>query len=189
MSSIKSALIIVLFAALVAGVYMYATGDLKFDPNEKNDGPNNSGFMTTEAEFRTKLAELRIEQDKMRRRKERMIENKDEIVQELKDKGITSTSEITERDVKFKVANLKKAVSGIKVVDKSIDKYQDGIDAIESMLTKLEQDRLSKDVEISEEKAEELSIMLLDLDEKLTEDDDVLEEEALRELLGLELGK
>lgn len=190
MRSLKSAIIVLLFATVVAGVYLYLVGDLKFDDNGGgNDGPNNTGFLKTEAEFRTKLAELRIEQNKMGRRKELMIENKDEIVSELKSKGITSTSDISAKDVKYKITNLKKAVKGIKDVDKSIAKYQEGIDAIEAMLDKLEQDRLSAEVAISEDKAKELSIMLLDLDEKLTEEENLLEEQELRDLLGLELGE
>jgi len=188
MSSIKSAIIILLFAALVAGVYMYATGDLKFDPNE-DKGPNNTGFMNTPEEFHKKLAELRIEQEKMERRKELMTEKKDKIVAFLKEKGVTSTSDISDADVKYKISNLKTHVNDIKVVDKSIDKYQEAINAVESMLAKLEQQRLSDEVNIPEEKAKELSIMLLDLDEKLSVDQDLLEEEALRELLGLELGE
>ena len=135
MSSLKSAIIILLFAAVVAGVYMYATGDLKFDGTEKNKGPNTTGFLKTEEEFRTKLAELRIEQKKMERRKELMAERKDEIVKELKDKGITSTSDISDKDVKYKINNLKTAVNDIKVVDKSIVRYQEGIDAVEAMLS------------------------------------------------------
>ena len=190
MKSIKSAIIVLLFAALVAGVYLYIVGDLKFDGGAaKDDGPNNTGFLKTEEEFRTKLAEHRIEQEKMRRRKKLKVERKDELVKELKAKGITSTSDISDNEVKYTINNLKTAVTDIKVVDKSIGKYQEGIDAIEAMLTKLEQERLSGEVAISEEKATELGIMLLDLDEKLTAEENVLEEEALRELLGLELGE
>lgn len=189
MKSIKSAIIVLLFATVVAAVYLYAVGDLKLDGGKVDDGPNNTGFLKTEDEFRTKLAELRIEQEKMERRKKLMIERKDVIVKELKEKGITSTSDITDKDVKYKINNLKTAVSDIKVVDKSIARYQEGIDAIEAMLTKLEQERLSGEVAISEEKAEELGIMLLDLDDKLTEEENILEEDALRKLLGLELGE
>lgn len=190
MKSVKSAIIVLLFAAVVAGVYLYLVGDLKFDGNgAKEDGPNNTGFLKTEEEFRTKLAELRIEQEKMQRRKKLMVERKEDIVKELKDKGVTSTSDISGKDVKFKISNLKTAVKDIKVVDKSIDRYQEGIDAIEAMLTKLEQERLSGEVAISEEKAKELGIMLLDLEDKLIEEENILEEEALRELLGLELGE
>ena len=189
MKSLKSAIIILLFATIVGGVYLYLVGDLKFDNNNNDKGPNSSGFLKTEAEFRTKLAELRIEQEKMGRRKKLMVERKDEIVTALKEAGITSTSDITAKDIKYKVTNLKKAVADIKVVDKSIDRYQEGINAIEAMLTKIEQERISGEVAISDEKAEELGKMLLDLDEKLTEEENILEDEALREMLGLELGE
>ncbi len=188
MKSIKSAIIILLFATIVGGAYLYLVGDLQFD-NEKNDGPNNTGFMKTEAEFRTKLAELRIEQDKMGRRKKLMVERKDEIVAALKEAGIKSTSDISDKEIKYKVTNLKKAVADIKTVDTSIGRYQEGINAIEAMLTKLEQERISGEVAISDEKAEELGKMLLHLDEKLTEEENILEDEALREMLGLELGE
>ena len=189
MSSFKTAIIILLFATIVTGVYMYLNGDLPANNGGRSAGPNNTGFMTTEAEFRGKLAELRIEQEKMERRKKLMIERKDDIVTELKDKGVTSTSDISDKSIKYQVTNLKKSINGIKEVDNSIGDYQKGIDAIEAMLTKLEQDRLSAEVEISEEKAEELSIMLLDLDQKLLEDDNLFEEEELRDILGSELGE
>ncbi len=188
MKSIKSAIIILLFATIVGGGYLYLVGDLKLD-NGKKDGSNNTGFLKTEEEFRTKLAELRIEQNKMERRKKLMVERKDVIVTELKEKGITSTSDISDKEIKYKINNLKASVADIKTVDKSIDRYQEGINAIEAMLTKLEQERISGEVAISDEKAEELGKMLIDLDEELIEDDNILEDEALRELLGLELGK
>ena len=190
MKSIKSAIIVLLFAAIVAGVYMFLVGDLKFEAKAaKGNGLNNTGFLETEEDFRDKLAELRMDQIKMQKRKLLMVERKQAIVKELKDKGITSTSNIADKDVKFKVSNLKTAVKDIKVVDKSIEKYQQGIDAIEAMLTRLEQERLSGEVSISKEKAEELGIILLDVEDKLIEEDNILEEEALRELLGLELGE
>ncbi len=189
MSSLKSAIIVFLFAAVVAGVYLYAVDDLKFDNGGGEAGPNNTGFLKTEAEFRAKLAELRMDQNKMERRKQLMIENKEKIVSELKDKGITSSSDISDKDVRFKISNLKKAVKGIKDVDGSIARYQEGIEAIEAMLTNLEQERLSKEVEISEEKAKEISIMLLDLEDKLIDEENILEEQELREMLGLELGE
>ncbi len=189
MKSLKSAIIILLFATIVGGAYLYLVGDLKFDTQNNDKQPNSSGFLKTEEEFRTKLAELRIEQEKMGRRKKMMVERKDEIVEALKEAGITSNSDITDKEIKYKVTNLKTAVAGIKVVDKSIDRYQEGIDAIEAMLTKLEQERISGEVAISDEKAEELGKMLIHLDEQLTEEESILEEDALRELLGLELGE
>ena len=190
MSSIKNAIIILLFATIVAGAYyMFTDGKLPKIGDDGETTPNTTGFMKTEEEFRTKLAELRIEQEKMQRRKELMIERKDDIVKELKDKGISASSDISDKTIKYKVTSLKKSLNSIKDVDRSIEKYQQGIDAVEVMLAKLEQDRISDEVAISEEKAEELNIMLLDLDEKLSDGDDIFEEEELRNVLGLELGE
>ena len=167
---------------------MFVTGDIQFVRNDPASGGSNA-FLKTEEEFRNKLAELRIEQDKMKRRKSLMEQRKNEIVDELKEKGINSSSDISDKDILYKINNLQTAVADIGDVEKNISRYQEGINAIEAMLTKLEQERISNEVAISEEKAKELSMMLIDLDEKLIKDNNILEEEALRELLGSELGE
>lgn len=180
-----------LFAAVVAGIYMWAVGDLNFGNQPKeDDGQNNSGFLKTEAEFRRKLAELRMDQDKVVRRKALMEERKGETISYLKEKGITSTSNLEDKDVKYAVNNLKQMVADLKGLDKIIGRYEDGIVGIEAMLKQIEQKRISAEVALSDEKAEELNIMIRDLDEKLAGDEpDLLEEEKLRELLDLELNE
>lgn len=190
MKSFQSAVSILLFAALVAGIYMWAVGDLKFGDQPADDGKNTTGFLKTEAEFRRKLAELRMEQDKVQRRKALMGERKQETIDYLKEKGITSTSNLDDKDVKYAVNNLKQMVSDEKGLDKIVDRYEEGIVAIEAMLKQIEQQRISAEVALSDEKAEELNIMIRDLDEKLGgEETDLLEEEKLRELLDLELSE
>lgn len=190
MKSFQSAITVLLFAALVAGVYMWAVGDLKVGDRPDNDGNNNSGFLKTEGEFRRKLAELRIEQDKVGRRKILMEERKAETVAYLKEKGITSTSNLDDKDVKYAVKNLKQTVSDIKGLDKIVERYEEGIVAIEAMLKQIEQERISAEVALSDEQAEELNIMIRDLDEKLGGGElDLLEDDKLRELLDLELGE
>ncbi len=192
MKSIQNAIFVFLFCAVVAGVYLWVIGDLKFtgnsDPSET--AINNTGFLKTPAEFRRKLAELRMDQDKVKRRKQLLLERKQETVDFLKEKGVTSDSDLTDKDVKYAVHNLKRYVADTKNMDTIIARYNEPIAAIEAMLQRLEQERIAEEVAISDERAMELGKMLIDLDEKLSGDElDVLEVEELRDMLDLELNE
>lgn len=188
MKSINSAIMVFLFSAVVAGIYLYAVGDLKLFDREIVQEPENEGFLKTEAEFRRKLAELRMDREKLINRKKLMVERKGETVDFLKDKGITATSDLEDSDVKYAVNNLKRAVADIKEVEKNVAKYNDSITAVEAMLVKLEQERIANEVAVSDETKIELSVMLKNLDDQLVgEELDIFEEEELRDLLGEEL--
>jgi len=170
---------------------MWVVGDLKFGADNKAaSNVNNTGFLKTPAEFRNKLAELRMDQEKVKRRKALLLDRKQETVELLKEKGITSDSDLTDKDVKYAVRNLKRYVADIKNMDAIVARYDEPIAAIEAMLERLEQERIADEVAISDERAAELGKMLIDLDERLGADDevDLFEEEELRGLLGDELG-
>jgi hypothetical protein len=189
MKSFKSAILVLVFAALVSAIYLYFLGDLKL-LNKTEPNAADTTFLKTEEQFRTKLAELRIEKDKLERRKRLMEERKQETVTFLKDKGVTSQSSLDAQDVKYAVKNLKRSVADIKVVEKNIKRYDEGIVAIAAMLKKLEQERLANEIAVSDERKIEISAMVKRLDDELVgEEDDIFADEQLRELLGEELGK
>lgn len=188
MKSINSAIMVVLFSAFVAGIYLYAVGDLKLFDRQVVQEPQEEGFLKTEGQFRRKLAEMRMDRDKLVRRKELMVKRKSETVDFLKEKGITATSNLEDSDVKYAVNNLKRAVADIKEVDKNVARYDDSITAVEAMLVKLEQERIANEVAVSDETKIELSAMLKNLDDQLLgEELDIFAEEELRDLLGEEL--
>jgi len=92
-------------------------------------------------------------------------------------------------DTKYAVRNLKRYVADMNGMDETIKSYDKPIAAIEAMLKRIEQDQIAAEVAISDEKAEELGVMLLDLDERLgVEETDMFEEEELRQILSSELG-
>jgi len=179
---------ILLFAALVSGVYLYATGDLKlFDRGQTK--ANEGGLLQTEEQFREKLAELRINRQKLLNRKKLMEERKAETVAFLKDKGISSESDLSDKEVRYAINNLKLAVADLKVVETSAKKYTDTIASVEAMLTNIEQRALADDVAISDDEKIEMSALILHVDDELLGDEpDIFEDEKLRELLGSELG-
>ena len=114
---------------------------------------------------------------------------KQETIDLLRSKGVTADSDLSDKDVKYAARNLKRTVAEMKKMDETVGEYQKLIDAIEAMLKEMERDRIASEVAISDERAEELGIMMLDLDERLADgDDDIFEDEELREILGTELG-
>ena len=190
MKSIKSAILILLFAAVVSGVYLYATGDLKFDRNNSSNAEGDTEILSSEADFRNKLAELRINREKLTRRKKLMQERKAKTVQFLKDKGITAESDLSDSEVKYAISNLKQFVADMEEVDKNVDRYTKTITAVEAMLKKLEQEAIANEVMISDEEKIQMSALIKELDDKIIGDEqDILEEEKLRQLLGNELGE
>lgn len=190
MKSFNSALMILLFAAVVSGVYLYSTGDLKlFDRSKPGDVAGEGDFLKTEKQFRDKLAELRINHDKLLRRKKLMEERKAETVAFLKDKGISSESDLSDKEVRYAINNLKVAVADLEVVEKNAQKYTDTIASVEAMLTNMEHRAIADEVAISDEEKIQMSALIKQLDDHLLGDEpDVLEDAKLRELLGSELG-
>lgn len=188
MKSLQSAILVLVFSAGVFLVYNYLIGG--FEPVPDEAGPtNNTGFLKTESEFRFKLAELRMDQEKVVRRKNLLMSRKKETVELLKSKGINAESDLSDKDVKYAARNLKRTVAEMKKMDVTVAKYEKAIVAIEAMLNEMERDRIAAEVAISDEKAEELGIMILDLDERLADgEDDIFEDDELREILGMELG-
>lgn len=188
MKSLQSAILVLVFSAGVFLVYNYLIGG--FEPVPDDAGPtNNTGFLKTESEFRFKLAELRMDQEKVVRRKNLLMSRKKETVELLKSKGINAESDLSDKDVKYAARNLKRTVAEMKKMDVTVAKYEKAIVAIEAMLNEMERDRIAAEVAISDEKAEELGIMILDLDERLADgEDDIFEDDELREILGMELG-
>ena len=191
MKSLKSAILILLFAAVVSGIYLYSTGDLKlFDRETSTEVDGEMEVLKTEEDFKNKLALLRLDREKLSRRKELMEKRKLETVQFLKEKGITATSDLGDTDVKYAISNLKQYITDLKEVDKNFERYTNAINAVEAMLTKIKQQSIADEVNISDEKKIELSAMIKELDDKLIGDEpDIIEEEKLRQLLGNELGE
>ena len=147
-------------------------------------------ILKNEKDFRNKLAVLRLDREKLSRRKKLMEERKAETVQFLKDKGVTSESDLGDSDVKYAISNLKQFVSDLEEVDKNVDRYTNTITAVEAMLKKLEQEAISNEIAISDEEQIRMSALIKELDDKiLGEEKDIFEEAKLRELLGDELGQ
>jgi cell division protein FtsB len=185
----KQLLTFLLLVALGAGLYYFLV--VKPVDQPVNPNANNSGFLKTEAEIRNKLAEFRIEQDKVRRRIALLEDGKNKTVAYLKENGITSTSDITDKEVKLKVNSLKRDVADIKKLKDSVAEYDKAIYSIESMLEEIARNRITEEVAISDDKALEMDKIIIHLDEKLGVDEeiDILEEEELRDLLESELGE
>jgi len=188
MKSFQSAILILVFSATVFLAYTYLIQGS--DPVGPDSSPiNNTGFLKTEQEFKDKLAQLRLEREKVVRRKKLLDDRKAETVELLKSKGFTAESDLDNEDTKYAVRDLNRYVADMQSMDETIKKYDKPIAAIEAMLKRIEQDQIAAEVAISSEKAEELGIMLLDLDERLgVKETDMFEEQAIRKILSSELG-
>lgn len=191
--SFHNLITLVLFIALSFVGYLWFTGQLVSRANVavENASGGGSGLLTTEAEFRDKLAELRMQRDKVQRGVKRLEKLKSETLEHLREKGINSGTDYVnsdDRDIKYAMVNLKEWVAQIAKINKEVEYYDDAINSITTMLDRLERERISEDVSLSEEESFELQKIIVDLDERLEVEQNILEEEELRKLLDLEMG-
>jgi hypothetical protein len=85
------------------------------------------------------------------------------------------------------VVNLKGWVTQIAKIKKEVAYYDEAILGIEGMLDKIERDRIDESVSLSKDEYKELQKIILDLNERLSVETDMLEEEELGKLLDLEM--
>ncbi|MEM9942787.1 MAG: hypothetical protein AAF939_14585 [Planctomycetota bacterium] len=161
-------------------------------PTQVVDSNNNetSGSLKTEPEFRAKLVELRMERDKLLRGIERTNDLKQKTLEELKAKGIDSGDDFLKSDdseVKYAAVNLKEWVGQISKLNNKVKYYDDAINGIQVMLSRIERERISESVALSEEEAIELQKIIIDLNERLEIKTTPFEDEELKGILDSEL--
>ncbi len=189
MKNLHSLVTLVLLAAVCVMGYLWYSGQLAANVDPDNGGAK-SGLLKTEPEFRDKLAELRMQRDKVNRSVKRLENLKGETIDHLKSKGISSGDDYlksTDPDVKYAVVNLKAWVTEIDSIKGQLVHYDKAITSVETMLDKIERQRVSDEVTLSEDEYLELQTIIVDLGERLEVETDFMEDEELGELLDLEM--
>jgi hypothetical protein len=187
-NSTHSIITFILFAALCVVGYLWYTGGSGND--QQSASGKTHGLLETETEFRDKLAELRMQKYKVENGIERLENLKSETVEHLNSKGIKSGEDYLksdDADIKYAVVNLKGWVTQIAKIKKEVAYYDEAILGIEGMLDKIERDRIDESVSLSKDEYKELQKIILDLNERLSVETDMLEEEELGKLLDLEM--
>jgi len=186
-----SFLTLILLAVLGVVGYLWYTGQLVPRGQVAIEGTNGgSEILKTESQFRDKLAELRMQRDKVERGLKKAEIHKAETVQHLRDKGIESGQDFLkseDNDVKYAVKSLKGWAAQVTKIKTEVVYYDDAINAIKSMLERIERERIDESVTLTEEESIGLQKIILDLNERLQVDMDLLEEEELGKLLDLEM--
>lgn len=180
-----------LLLCVVAGVaFLWFAGKLTVKDTEGVAQGTSTGLPQTEEEFRKKLAELRMERERRQQSVRRLEDFKAQNIEQLKSKGVSSGDDYLKSDdkeIKLAVVNLKGWVTEINEINKQIVYYDEAISSVETMLDKLERQRVSDSVAMSEEESIELQKVIVDLRERLSVETNVLEDEELGRLLDLEM--
>ena len=157
-------------------------------PKQLNETQDKDGMLQTEADFREKVAELRRDKKRIENAIERASRKKRETVEFLKEKGVTRSSKITDdSEIKYALKNLVSWKAEIKKYQDQVTKYDDTINSIMAMLEKLERDRLSDEVSLTDDQRVELKSIILDLEDRLDiNDDDILQQMEWAEALDEE---
>jgi len=180
----------ILLCAVAGAAFLWFSGKIAVN-NRNGVAPGAStGLPQTEGDFRKKLAELRMERERRQQSVRRLEDFKSQNIEQLKSKGVSSGDDYLKSDdkeIKLAVLNLKGWVTEINEIKKQIVYYDEAISSVETMLDKLERQRLSESVAMSEEESIELQKVIVDLRERLSVETNVLEDEELGRLLDLEM--
>lgn len=178
-----------LLVAFIAGIGVYFTMQV-FDGDQAIE-PVASGYpqLKTEADFRNKVAELKRDRQKLLQGIERLNREKAKTMQYLKDKGVHSSSDITDdKDIKYALNNLAGWRAEIDKLKKQVTKYDDTINSVMAMLDQLKRERIDQAVALSEEQLIDLRRIVVDLDERLeVSESDILKQEEWAKLLDEEM--
>ena len=189
MKNLHSFVTLVLLAAVCVMGYLWVVNQ-RGENFDTNNGTAKSGLLKTEPEFRDKLAELRMQRDKVNRSVKRLENLKGETIAHLKSKGISSGDDYlksSDPDVKYAVVNLKAWVAEIDSIKGQLVHNDNAITGVETMLDKIERQRISDEATLSDEEYLELQTIIVDLGERLQVETDFMEDEELGKLLDLEM--
>ena len=180
--------LIIFFAgiACLLGYFIY-TNNSTVAPDPE---PKASGLMRTEAEFRDKLTTLNMDKRKVEQAVKLLENSKKETVAFLKEEGINSGDDYLKSDrseIKLAVLNLKKDINAITKSKQNIATYENAITRIRSMLDQIKRDRISDSVALTDEQAIELETIIVDLDDRLSVETDMFEDDELKKLLDHEM--
>lgn len=191
--SLNNLLTLILLCGIGVIAFLFVSGKLTFQDNGlENPDETSTGLLKTEGDFRDKLAELRMDRDKMNRGLKQLAELRSDTVERLKASGVSSSEDYfssDDPDVKYFAISLKNHVAQIEKLEKQVAQYDQAITSVETMLDRIERERIDESVAMSEEQYLELRKVIVDLNERLQVETNVLEDEELAKLLDLEMGK
>ena len=192
MQKFANTIMIILCAALIgAGVVYFLQQNSQQETKQVSD--DDSGFPRTEEQLRLKVAEFRMEQKRINRGIKRLEEQKQDSIDYLKSKGINSSADLPEddADVKFAMRQLKMLSENIAARKKDAASYDDAIAALDAMQADLKRKFVNDSVTLSPDDYKDVDKIVIGLNDQLGTDTepDLLEAQALRELLDAELKK
>ncbi len=183
----KSIIALLLVALLTGGVVYFVMS---------RDGGETSataeGFpklLKTEKDFRDKVAELKRDRQKLLVAIQQLDKQKSEALQFLKDKGVTSSADITaDKEITYALNNLASAKTEVSKLTAQADEYNETILSIVAMLDKLKRDQINDKVALSDEQLIDLRRIVVDLDDRLNiNEKDILQAEERARILDEEL--
>ena len=147
---------------------------------QQSDKPaEKDGLLKTEADFRDKVAELRRDKKRIENAIDRLSREKQKTIAFLKEKGVTSSSKITDdSEIKYALSNLVAWKAEIQKYQGQVTRYDDAINSIMAMLDKLERDRINNDVGLTDDQRVELQAIVINLQDRL----DIQEDNVLQRL-------
>lgn len=171
-------------AAVVVGAKMAFDRFATDDPGVNETTDEEKGFLMTRRELNDKLEDIRQRREEIARQIDRLDERKQQAAEKLRGLGIETADDLESSDeAKLVYSGIKRTLNDIEQFRKDLDKYDAAIIRIEAGLADLDRQQLKDNAGINEEQAVVLDTIIKDLDDRLIDEPDPVDELNTQEIL------
>ena len=181
----KNLALIIFFAALTGAVVWIYKDSFKAEAQVAKDKLTSDKPLVTEVELQEQLTALQMRRRKLADKIEYMERNRDETLQSLNAKGISKKADAKgDPEALMALQSLKGWMSGINEFRTHLEKVDASIPRIKAILEKMQRERLTETIGLTEDEQIDLRAIEMELDDRLgINENDIFGDQEIDELL------
>ena len=177
---------LIIFCAALTGVVVWIYKDsFKAEIQVAQDKLTSDEPLVTEAELQNQLTALQMRRQKWVNKIEYMEKSRDETLQSLKDKGIREKADAKgDPEALMALQSLKGWMSGITESRTHLESIDSTIPRIKAILDKMQRERLTESIRLTEDERIDLRAIEMELDDRLgVDENDIFGDQEIDDLL------
>lgn len=181
----KNIALIIFCAALTGAVVWIYKDSFKAEIQVAQDKLTSDEPLVTEAELQNQLTALQMRRQKWVNKIEYMEKSRDETLQSLKDKGIREKADAKgDPEALMALQSLKGWMSGITESRTHLESIDSTIPRIKAILDKMQRERLTESIRLTEDERIDLRAIEMELDDRLgVDENDIFGDQEIDDLL------
>ncbi len=181
----KNVLLIIFFAAVTGLIVWVVMGGLKPQLQVAKDKLTSDKPLVKEEDLRNQLTAIQMRRQKLADKIEYMERSRDETLQSLRAKGVREKADAKgDPEALMALQSLKGWMSGINEFRGHLEKCDAAIPRLRAILEKMERERLTETLGLTEDEQIDLRAIEMELDDRLgIEESDIFGDQEIDDLL------